>query len=124
MSLATNAIAYLGGTGTASSFANELGWTSTHESITFAVNEALKWYGDGTAVAEAAATDTLKIDALLQYATWKQVVAVLGTAIDYSADGESFKNNQMLDAAEKQEQAAFIKSMNYLPDYKVRVGNA
>jgi hypothetical protein len=122
MSLATTAISWLGGTGTASSFANELSWTDTHESITFVVNQALVFYGDGTAVAEAAATDTLKINALLEYCLWKQVLSVLGTGIDYMADGDSFKMNQMFQAAKSRFEDAENKAYEYLPSASIKQG--
>lgn len=72
--------------------ASDLGWTATVERYQAAIDETLLAYG----VADVGqATDIPKLRAIARREVWALVVAATVNAIDYDADGGSFKQEQL-----------------------------
>lgn len=74
--------------------ASALGWTATN--FTEAVNDALVAYGV-TDIANV--TDIAKLRSLAKAEAWRAVVAGTAADIEFTADGASFKRNQMHEQA-------------------------
>jgi hypothetical protein len=82
------------------------------------VNDAVEAYG---VTAEADATDSVKLHALLRYFTWVRVRdELLLDPSSYKTDGESFTfQKELLD---KRVAEAWSKSSSYLPDAQIDQG--
>jgi hypothetical protein len=81
------------------------------------VNDAVEAYG----VAEADATDSVKLHALLRYFTWVRVRdELLLDPSSYKTDGESFTfQKELLDRRAAEAKA---KAIPYLPETQIQVG--
>jgi hypothetical protein len=111
MALAQDVISILGGSAPSGTMSAELGWNSSNENVSFIVDEALAEYGVS---AEADVSDAYKMRAILKVKTWEQVLAVLTNAVDFSADGASYRLSQMREAAEARLVQAYNKASPYL----------
>ena len=120
MSLATDCISILGGSAPSGTMSAELGWDASNENVVFITANTLLQYGVS---AEGDITDNLKARGLLEIETWKQVLAVLTNAIDFSADNASFRMSQMREAAERRYEMALANGSRYLPSSSLDTSN-
>jgi hypothetical protein len=92
---------------------SQLGWSTPHTTI---AAKALQLYGVDT---EAEATDDTKLEALVDYAVWKQALADISLDYSFSADGNSYQRQQAVEAVRKNLMAAETKALAYLPEYQI-----
>jgi len=92
----------------------QLGWTdSSYDSV---IADTLLCYGVDL---ESDATDTNKLYKLGIYFLWKKIYRELLFSVDFSADGVSLKNSQLVDNAKSQLNLATNDAINYLPNNRV-----
>ena len=91
---------------------SQLGWSTPHTTI---ASKALQLYGVD---AEDDATDETKLEAILDYAVWKQALADISLDYQFSADGNSYHRQQAVEAVRKNLMAAETKALAYLPEYQ------
>lgn len=105
MTTATDYIqGYIGG------LSGTVGWDIN--AINLALADGLELYGVST---EAEATDTLKLNPLLRYATARRILREASMDFDYSADGESFHRSQVSkQVAEYMVADAIVDALPYL----------
>lgn len=95
---------YLGG------LSGTVGWDIN--ALQLAVDDAVELYGVST---EAEATDTLKLNPLLRYATARRILREASMDFDYSADGESYHRSQVSkQVAEYMVADAIVDALPYL----------
>jgi hypothetical protein len=98
---------------TYSQLVSQLGWTTPHSTI---AAKTLQLYGVDT---EAEATDDIKLEALVDYAVWKQALADISLDYAFSADGNSYQRQQAVEAVRKNLMAAETKALAYMPEYQI-----
>lgn len=94
----------------------QLGWDSTDLSTIIA--KTVQLYGVDT---EVEATDDVKLEALCDYAVWRQALADISLDYAFSADGSTFNRNQAVAQVRENMLIAEIKALPYLSDYQIVV---
>jgi hypothetical protein len=96
------------------SIKSQLAWDSTD--VSTITSKALQMYGVDE---EGDATDDIKLEALVDVAVWKQVLADISLDYAFSADGNSYQRQQAVESVRKNLLAAETKAQEYLPEYQI-----
>src|SRR5512138_1403628 len=95
----------------------QLGWGDSTQLVTI-IDKTLQLYGVS---AEVDATDETKLEALCDYAVWRQALADISLDYAFSADGSSFSRNQAVEQVRQNMLSAQFRALEYLSEYQAVV---
>ncbi len=95
----------------------QLSWSDSTD-VAYIIDKALEMYGVAT---EGAATDLVKLHALLDYSVWKRALNDISLDYAFSADQASFNRNQAVEQVRDNMLDAQSKALKYLADYKIKL---
>lgn len=93
----------------------QLNWGDTTQLVTI-IDKTLQLYGVS---AEVDATDEVKLEAMCDYAVWRQALADISLDYAFSADGSSFSRNQAVEQVRQNMLTAETKALSYMSNYNV-----
>lgn len=101
--------------------ATMLGWTTTPDDYQEAVNEALLAYGE-TDISQITGTANLqKLRVLARAEVWKAALAAVSGDFDFSADGGSYKRDQIFQHIKDMLDRATTEALVYDPLYAAEI---
>jgi hypothetical protein len=103
--------------GTYGQLKTQLAWSDSTNIATI-ITKTLQLYGVD---AEDDATDEVKLEALADYAVWRQALADISLDVDFSADNRSVKRSQAMESVRKNMLAAENVALIYLPNYAMTI---
>jgi hypothetical protein len=95
----------------------QLSWGDSTQILTI-TNKTLQLYG---VTLEVDATDIAKLEALCDYAVWRQALADISLDYAFSADGSSFSRNQAVEQVRQNMLIAENAALPYLPNYEITI---
>lgn len=98
-----------------------LGWATTPTDYQEAVNEALLAYGETNIANITGAANLRKLRALARVEVWKAALAAVTGDFDFSADGGSYKRDQVFQHIKDNLSQATIDALPYDPNYAVEI---
>lgn len=101
--------------------ATVLSWSTTPDDYQEAVNEALLAYGETTIANITGAANLRKLRALARAEVWKAAMAAVSGDFDFSADGGSYKRDQVFQHIKDMLSQAITDALVYDPGYAAEI---